>query len=403
MAARTAREMPISACPMARRMPLPFVDQPDRLQGAWRRRPAPMNPVHVDQSRRPPAASILPGGAEEEQHRQAAAQQGRVLFVGTRQGLWIDRPNDRRADWAWTSPRFDVEEFSCMIDATATGQRLLVGDPRLDRPVALNDLGEKLAGDAQRRGTLRRATRPCPGMAASCPGQGRIMFAGTDQGAVSTASDGGRTFASRRCRSPHRPCGTPVGKAFQPPVPPRPRIRHRGPVHRRCLRAPTTETLGPATRASGRSSCPGRRDPLAGASTRSPAPSPRRSAVHPGPRRRLPLRRRGGSGPTWHPLPTNFGTDGGVATAEPDDHVHQVSTSKNAKALVWRAAGRRRPGGASPRLPGLLHRRDHDAMTTDQRDSPALLRQPRRCITSAGRLARGGVGPCQRDGGAHTL
>ena len=51
-----------------------------------------------------------------------------MLLVGTRKGLWIGRSDDRRADWSWTGPHFDMEEvYSCMIDTRGDRPRLLAG------------------------------------------------------------------------------------------------------------------------------------------------------------------------------------------------------------------------------------------------------------------------------------
>ena len=57
----------------------------------------------------------------------SSAGGGTVLLVGTRKGLWIGRSDDRRADWTWTGPHFDMEEvYSCMIDTRGGSTRVSI-------------------------------------------------------------------------------------------------------------------------------------------------------------------------------------------------------------------------------------------------------------------------------------
>jgi len=33
-----------------------------------------------------------------------------ILMVGTRKGLWVGRSDERRTDWSWSGPHFDMTE-----------------------------------------------------------------------------------------------------------------------------------------------------------------------------------------------------------------------------------------------------------------------------------------------------
>jgi hypothetical protein len=51
-----------------------------------------------------------------------------ILMVGTRKGLWVGRSDERRTDWTWSGPHFDMTEvYSCMVDTRGDRPRLFAG------------------------------------------------------------------------------------------------------------------------------------------------------------------------------------------------------------------------------------------------------------------------------------
>ena len=42
-----------------------------------------------------------------------------ILMVGTRKGLWIGRSDERRADWTWSGPHFDMTEVPPVVSVTS--------------------------------------------------------------------------------------------------------------------------------------------------------------------------------------------------------------------------------------------------------------------------------------------
>jgi hypothetical protein len=136
-----------------------------------------------------------------------------ILMVGTRKGLWLGKSDDRRTDWEFTGPHFDMEEvYSCMVDTRGDRPRLLAGassswlGPQVWRS---DDLGEtwqetpngavRFPDDADAK--VERVWQLVPGAE---PG---VVYAGTEPGAVFKSTDSGETFALERALwdHPHRP------------------------------------------------------------------------------------------------------------------------------------------------------------------------------------------------------
>lgn len=138
------------------------------------------------------------------------AAAGTVLMVGTRKGLWIGRSDERRVDWSWTGPHFDMMEvYSCMVDTRGDGPRLLVGasspwtGPQIQVSDDLGETWQQTSGahfPEELDASVERVWQLAPG---TSPG---IVFAGTEPGAVFRSTDGGETFALERglWDHPHR-------------------------------------------------------------------------------------------------------------------------------------------------------------------------------------------------------
>lgn len=124
---------------------------------------------------------------------------GTVLLIGTRKGLWVGRSDQRRDDWSFTGPHFDMEEiYSCLVDVRHETPRLLVGTssswlgPRVRRSDDLGVTWHDTSGPP----------RFAEGSGASVervwqltPGAGRdVVWAGTEPGAVWRSDDRGETF-----------------------------------------------------------------------------------------------------------------------------------------------------------------------------------------------------------------
>ena len=77
-----------------------------------------------------------------------------ILMVGTRKGLWVGRSDERRTDWSWSGPHFDMTEvYSCMVDTRGDHPRLFAGaaspwtGPQIQ---VLRRPGRDLAADGRR-------------------------------------------------------------------------------------------------------------------------------------------------------------------------------------------------------------------------------------------------------------
>ncbi len=134
-------------------------------------------------------------------------------MVGTRKGLWLGTSDDRRTDWEFTGPHFDMEEvYSCMVDTRGDQPRLLAGassswlGPQVWRSDDLGATWQETPNGAVRfpddtDAKVERVWQLVPG---SEPG---VVYAGTEPGAVFKSTDGGETFALERglWDHPHRP------------------------------------------------------------------------------------------------------------------------------------------------------------------------------------------------------
>ena len=134
-------------------------------------------------------------------------------MVGTRKGLWLGTSDDRRTDWEFTGPHFDMEEvYSCMVDTRGDRPRLLAGassswlGPQVWRSDDLGATWQETPNGAVRfpddtDAKVERVWQLVPGAE---PG---VVYAGTEPGAVFKSTDGGETFALERglWDHPHRP------------------------------------------------------------------------------------------------------------------------------------------------------------------------------------------------------
>ena len=138
---------------------------------------------------------------------------GTILMVGTRKGLWLGKSDDRRTDWEFTGPHFDMEEvYSCMVDTRGDRPRLLAGassswlGPQVWRSDDLGESWQETPNGAVRfpEGTDAKVERIWQLVAGAEPG---VVYAGTEPGAVFRSTDGGETFTLERALwdHPHRP------------------------------------------------------------------------------------------------------------------------------------------------------------------------------------------------------
>ncbi|MGZ4447659.1 MAG: WD40/YVTN/BNR-like repeat-containing protein [Nocardioides sp.] len=136
-----------------------------------------------------------------------------VLMVGTRKGLWVGRSDERRTDWTWTGPHFDMMEvYSCLVDTRGERPRLLAGSssswlgPQVRRSDDLGASWEETPGGAVRfpEGAGATVERVWQLVTGAEPG---VVYAGTEPGAVFRSTDGGSTFALEQALwdHPHRP------------------------------------------------------------------------------------------------------------------------------------------------------------------------------------------------------
>lgn len=121
-----------------------------------------------------------------------------IVLVGTRKGLWIGRSDERRRDWTWTGPEFDMTEvYACMVDQRGGRQRLLAGTsspwtgPRITVSDDLGETWRETKGvhfGPSYDASVERIWQLAPGT-----GDDQV-YAGTEPGAVFRSDDGGETF-----------------------------------------------------------------------------------------------------------------------------------------------------------------------------------------------------------------
>jgi hypothetical protein len=138
---------------------------------------------------------------------------GTILMVGTRKGLWLGKSDDRRTEWEFTGPHFDMEEvYSCMVDTRGDRPRLLAGassswlGPQVRRSDDLGESWQETPNGGVRfpEGTDAKVERVWQLVAGAEPG---VVFAGTEPGAIFRSTDGGENFELERALwdHPHRP------------------------------------------------------------------------------------------------------------------------------------------------------------------------------------------------------
>lgn len=137
-----------------------------------------------------------------------------VLMIGTRKGLWIGRSDDARTEWGLTGPHFDMEEvYSCLVDPSSGEPVLYAGasstwlGPLVRRSTDLGGSWQESRiafpddVDASVERLWQLQTGPSP------EGGPRVLWAGTQPGAVFRSTDGGESFSLVRglWDHPHRP------------------------------------------------------------------------------------------------------------------------------------------------------------------------------------------------------
>ena len=138
---------------------------------------------------------------------------GTVLLVGTRKGMWIGTSDEKREEWAFTGPHFDMEEvYSCMVDTRGERLRLLAGassswlGPQVRRSDDLGATWQETPGGGIRFPEDAGASveRVWQLVAGAEPG---VVYAGTEPGAVWRSADGGERFSLEQALwdHPHRP------------------------------------------------------------------------------------------------------------------------------------------------------------------------------------------------------
>ncbi len=133
-----------------------------------------------------------------------------ILLVGTRKGLWIGRSDDRRTEWSWSDPHFDMTEvYSALVDTRSDPPRLVVGvsSPWTGPQIQVSD-------DLGASWRQTKGVHFPPGAGASVDRVWQLvtagaetMYAGTEPGAVFRSDDRGETFELVRglWDHPHRP------------------------------------------------------------------------------------------------------------------------------------------------------------------------------------------------------
>jgi hypothetical protein len=133
-----------------------------------------------------------------------------ILMVGTRKGLWVGRSDERRTNWTWSGPHFDMTEvYACMVDTRGDRPRLLAGasSPWTGPQVQVSDdLGETwrpTSGAHFPEGLETSVER----IWQLVPAGEDTVYAGTEPGAVFKSTDRGETFTLERALwdHPHRP------------------------------------------------------------------------------------------------------------------------------------------------------------------------------------------------------
>jgi hypothetical protein len=133
-----------------------------------------------------------------------------ILMAGTRKGLWVGRSDERRTDWSWTGPHFDMTEvYSCMVDSRGDRPRLFAGasSPWTGPQIQVSDdLGEtwRPTGGVHFPDDLDTSVERVWQLA---PAGEQTVYAGTEPGAVFRSDDQGETFSLVRglWDHPHRP------------------------------------------------------------------------------------------------------------------------------------------------------------------------------------------------------
>lgn len=145
--------------------------------------------------------------------RTAQTSIGTVIAVGTRKGLWLGRSDAERRAWEWTGPHHPMEEvYSVLLhDGTLTaGCSSSWFGPQLRRSSDLGETWSETPGGPIRfpedtDAALERVWQLQPGPAST--GEGDVLWAGVEPGAVFRSSDGGKSFELVRSLwdHPHRP------------------------------------------------------------------------------------------------------------------------------------------------------------------------------------------------------
>lgn len=134
-----------------------------------------------------------------------------VLMVGTRKGLWLGRSDNRRTDWSWTGPHFNMTDvYSVMVDKRHGAPRLFAAPASSWTGPQLcysDDLGETWVETkgvhfpTDVEASVARVWQLVPGV------EPDRVYAGTEPAAVFRSDDGGLSFELERALwdHPHRP------------------------------------------------------------------------------------------------------------------------------------------------------------------------------------------------------
>lgn len=126
-----------------------------------------------------------------------------LLMAGTRKGLWLGTSDEARREWSWSGPHFGMEEvYSVLLDQRGDRPRLFAGTasswlgPQVWRSDDLGETWAETPNGAVRfpegtDATLASVWQLQPGSAA---GDDRVVWAGTEPGAIFRSTDHGETF-----------------------------------------------------------------------------------------------------------------------------------------------------------------------------------------------------------------